>query len=111
MEACLPNHCQEFFQNSRLRMLGEAGSTASRSPIKGGAQIAVQRSLASLVWMSETSVSAVIEIVPKERASGTAAPSLGTCWSPTRSVRPNFSSRTGPGRSRCVRRATTTRTA
>jgi hypothetical protein len=70
---------RNFFQNSRLRMLGEAGSTAKPLANQGpGAQIAVQAAPRATGVDERDIVSAVIEIVPKERASGTAAPSLGT---------------------------------
>jgi hypothetical protein len=70
---------RNFFQNSRLRMLGEAGNTAKPLANQGaGAQIAVQAVPRSTGVDERDVVSAVIEIVSVERASGTAAPSLGT---------------------------------
>ena len=70
---------RNFFQNSRLHMVGEAGSTTSPIANQGpGAQIAVE-SVPRVTGMDDRDVMSVaIEIVPIEFVSGRASPPLGT---------------------------------
>ena len=70
---------RNFFQNSRLHMLSEAGSTARPIANQGpGAQIAVE-AVPRVTGMDDRDVMSVaIEIVPIEFVSGRAAPPLGT---------------------------------
>jgi ResB-like family len=70
---------RQFFQNSRLRLL--SGSNIGAAPIANqgpGAQVAVE-SLPRATGVDERNVvSAAIEIVPIDQATGAAGPSLGT---------------------------------
>ncbi|MEY2497583.1 MAG: hypothetical protein QOD12_1139 [Verrucomicrobiota bacterium] len=70
---------RNFFQNSRLHMLSEAGSTAPPIANQGpGAQIAVE-AVPRVTGMDDRDVMSVaIEIVPIEFVSGRASPPLGT---------------------------------
>ena len=70
---------RNFFQNSRLRMLGEAGSAARPIANQGpGAQIAVDAAPRATGVDDRDIMSVAIEIVPIEFASGRTAPPLGT---------------------------------
>ena len=70
---------RNFFQNSRLRMLSEAESTARPIANQGpGAQIAVEAVPRATGMDDRDVMSAAIEIVPVESANGRAAPPLGT---------------------------------
>ena len=70
---------RNFFQNSRLHMLSEAGSAARPIANQGpGAQIAVEAAPRATGVDDRDIMSVAIEIVPIEFASGTALPPLGT---------------------------------
>ena len=70
---------RNFFQNSRLHMLSEAGSAARPIANQGpGAQIAVETAPRATGIDDRDIMSVAIEIVPIEFASGRTASSLGT---------------------------------
>jgi hypothetical protein len=70
---------RNFFQNSRLHLLSEAGITAKPLANQGpGAQIAVEAVPRATGVDDRDIMSAAIEIVPIEFASGTATAPLGT---------------------------------
>jgi hypothetical protein len=70
---------RNFFQNSRLRMLNEAGSAARPIANQGpGAQIAVEAAPRATGIDDRDIMSLAIEIVPVEFTSGRTAPPLGT---------------------------------
>src|ERR1700731_4568134 len=70
---------RNFFQNSRLHMLNEAGNTAQPIANQGpGAQIAVEAAPRVTGMDDRDVMSLAIEIVPVEFVNGRAAPPLGT---------------------------------
>ena len=70
---------RNFFQNSRLHMLNEAGNTAQPIANQGpGAQIAVEAAPRVTGMDDRDVMSVAIEIVPVEFVNGRAAPPLGT---------------------------------
>jgi hypothetical protein len=70
---------RNFFQNSRLHLLSEAGITAQPLANQGpGAQVAVEAVPRAAGVDDRDIMSAAIEIVPIEFASGTATAPLGT---------------------------------
>jgi hypothetical protein len=70
---------RNFFQNSRLHVLGEAGTTGRPLANQGpGAQIAVEAVPRATGVDDRDIMSVAVEIVPVEFASGAVAPSLGT---------------------------------
>ena len=70
---------RNFFQNSRLKMLSEAGSAARPIANQGpGAQVAVEAVPRATGVDDRDIMSVALEIVPVEPASGKTAPPLGT---------------------------------
>jgi hypothetical protein len=70
---------RNFFQNSRLHMLSEAGSAARPIADQGpGAQIAVEAAPRATGVDDRDIISVAVEIVPIEFASGRTTPPLGT---------------------------------
>lgn len=70
---------RNFFQNSRLQMLSEAGSATKPIANQGpGAQIAVESAPRATGVDDRDVMSVAIEIVPIEFVSGRTAPPLGT---------------------------------
>jgi len=70
---------RNFFQNSRLQIINEAGKNPQPLADRGlGAQVTVQPMPRATAQDDENVVTAAIEIIPIDQASGAAQESLGT---------------------------------